>query len=107
MRDVGATLNAFGRYRNSVFAIFERVVSPRNPSGPGLKFLLPGLSVCKISTDTFFKILFGCSSAFDNMNNKITYSGLAPRIYVSPFYYSETETGYNRNLCLEENVYTF
>lgn len=49
IRDVGATLNTIGRYTNSVFAIFERVVSPRNPSGPGLKFLLPGLSVCRLS----------------------------------------------------------
>ena len=40
MRDVGATLNSIGRYRNSVFAIFERVVSPRNTSGPGLTLIL-------------------------------------------------------------------
>lgn len=62
MRDVGATLNTTGRYRNSVFDIFERVVSPRNPSGPVLNFLLPGLSVCRISlinSFTFFWLLFG------------------------------------------------
>jgi len=41
MRDVGATLNTIGHYWNSVSAIFERVVSPRNPSGPCLKFLFP------------------------------------------------------------------
>jgi len=49
MRDVGATLNTTGRYRNSVFTILECVVSPKNPSGPILNFLLPGLSVCRIS----------------------------------------------------------
>lgn len=48
-REVGAPLNNIGRYRNSVFAIFKRVVSLRNLSGPGLKFLFPGLSVCGIS----------------------------------------------------------
>jgi hypothetical protein len=71
------------RYPDTIFGTFQRFVSPRNPSGSSLKFLLSGLSVCKIS-DKFFKILFGCSLVFYSQNSK-TYSGLASRIYILHF----------------------